>query len=95
MDSTVLVALIGALSVIAAAWLTRPSRQTHRAVRRIEGEFHTNGGSSTRDQLNRIEGRLDQHLTEATEDKKLAHKEAIEMWKAIHAVSDARPKENP
>ena len=98
MDTEIAVALIAAGSLVASAWLTRPSRQTRKAVHRIAGEFEKNSGSTAKDAWDRIEaaqnhliGRFDQHLTDSAADKEAAHKEAIRMWAAIEAVAQAEP----
>lgn len=88
----VAVAVISGLCLVIAAWLP------NRRMKRVESQFSTNGGSSAKDQLNRIEtgiahltGRFDQHVTDSTSDKDAAHREAVRMWAAIEAVAKAEP----
>lgn len=106
MDMTaVTVATVGAGGLVLSAWLARPTVNTHLAVRRtqravaeVQSEFRNNGGSTAKDQLDRIErgvvhltGRFDQHLADSTNEKDAAHREAIRMWSAIEAVAHAQP----
>lgn len=86
MDPTaVTVSAITSAGIVLAAWLSRPTIGTHVAARRtrrdvaeVKAQFENNGGSSAKDQLDRIEngltavktdlahlrGRFDQHLTD-------------------------------
>lgn len=96
MSTEIIVTVIATAGVIAAAWI--PTRSTRRAINRIEGEFSNNGGSTAKDQLDRIEhttthlaGRFDQHLADEASNKELAHREALRMWEAIRAVAEAEP----
>lgn len=96
MPTEALVALIGGVCVVAAAWIGRPTVASHLRLKRIEGQFVTNGGSSAKDQLDRIErglshltGRFDQHVSDVT----LARREGIAMWSAVETVAQATPPE--
>jgi hypothetical protein len=104
-DPSALVALVGAIAIVTAAWISRPTRETRRntrhtrdAVQRVESQFTNNGGSSMRDALDRIErgvthlgGRFDQHVTESTIEKQMSHAEQLRMWSAIEAVAKSEP----
>lgn len=103
MDPAVQVAAVTTAGVVVAAWLARPTLPHYKRLKRIEGEFHNNGGSTAKDQLDRIEtglsgvrddvmhlrGRFDQHVTDTT----LARHEGIRMWQAVEAVAQAAPPE--
>lgn len=100
MDPIVQTALVtGGFGVI-VAWISRPNIAQHKRLKRIEGEFRTNGGSTAKDDLTAIKdgvthlvGRFDQHLTESAADKRAAAEEARQMWRAIEAVAKAAPPE--
>jgi hypothetical protein len=98
----VFIALIGSLGLVTAAWISRPSA---RRLRRIEGQFTPNGGSSVKDALNRIEGRQERqsediaHLTGRFDqhmgDIQAAHAEGTQMWRAVESVAKSTPPEVP
>ena len=86
MDPLIWTALISAAGAVTVAYISRPTVSTHRRLKRTEaavdevrGEFRNNGGSTAKDQLDRIErgmghlqrevahlrGRFDQHLQDS------------------------------
>ena len=103
MDPLVQVAIVSGVVAVICAWISRPTVASHRRLKRIEGQFENNGGSSVKDQLDRIErtstktadglshltGRFDQHVADVT----LARREGIAMWSAVETVAQATPPE--